>query len=110
MSSQNFYELIINIQAFQKLVDLSSYPTFIMKARYQQTSNDLAAYKEHYLSYTFCKPSDYTRYLTKNNSITVTIYRSYSKMNGQSVFVSSNNIRLLITKLSISIEHILGNK
>lgn len=52
--------------------------------------------------------SDYIKYSTYNNNIMTTLIRSYSTMDEQSIFVSSNHIHIPTTKLSKHVEHFSG--
>ena len=81
-----------------------------MAAECQQTSKNLAAYTQRYLSHNANALSDYTGYSIQNNNITATLLRSYSIIDGQSVLVSSNHSPILTTKSSTHIRYLLGNK
>ncbi len=81
-----------------------------MAVEYQQACEDLTAPIQCHLDHILCASSDYTRYSTQNNNKTATFPRSLSTMTIQSIFVSSNHIRIRTTKLLTHIWHLIGSK
>ena len=81
-----------------------------MAAGCKQTFEDLATNTQRHLGYTPRALSDYTRYSIQNNITTATLPSSYSTMDGQSVFVSSDHTRISTTKSSTHMKHFLSNR
>lgn len=79
-----------------------------MAARCKQASKDLAAYTKSHVGHISYALSNHTEYSTSINSISAPLRRSYSIIDGLSVFVWSNQTSTPTTWLLIHIEYPLG--